>query len=148
MNLVILKGRLVRDPETRYSQGATPMATAKYSLAVDRKFKREGEPSADFINCVAFGKQGEFAEKYLRQGMAILVKGRIQTGSYTNKEGKKVYTTDVVVEEHEFCESKGNSQPNNTAQNVNVCKSPFGPSDNEGFMSVPDNIAEEVPFFN
>lgn len=148
MNLVILKGRLTRDPEVRYSQGATPMATAKYSLAVDRKFKREGETSADFINCVAFGKQGEFAEKYLRQGTQILVKGRIQTGSYTNKDGKKVYTTDVVVEEHEFCESKGTSQSNNATQEVQAVKSPFGPSDNEGFMSIPDNISEEVPFFN
>lgn len=147
MNLVILKGRLTRDPEVRYSQGATPMATAKYSLAVDRKFKREGEPTADFINCVAFGKQGEFAEKYLKQGMAVLVKGRILTGNYTNKDGKKVYTTDVVVEEHEFCESK-NNQSNNTTTNAQAGKSPFGPSDNEGFMSVPDNIGEEVPFFN
>lgn len=147
MNLVILKGRLTRDPETRYSQGATPMATAKYSLAVDRKFKREGEPTADFINCIAFGKQGEFAEKYLKQGMAVLVKGRILTGSYTNKDGKKVYTTDVVVEEHEFCESK-NNQNNNTIANPQSGKSPFGPADNEGFLSVPDNIAEEVPFFN
>lgn len=148
MNLVILKGRLTRDVETRYSQGATPMATSKYCLAIDRKFKREGEPSADFINCVAFGKQGEFAEKYLRQGMAVLVKGRILTGSYTNKDGKKVYTTDVVVEEHEFCESKGTSQSNNSTQNVQAGKSPFGSSDNEGFMNIPDNIAEEVPFFN
>ena len=148
MNLVILKGRLTRDPETRYSQGSTPIATAKYCLAIDRKFKREGEASADFINCVAFGKQGEFAEKYLRQGMQILVKGRIHTGSYINKDGKKVSTTDVVVEEHEFCESKGSSQNNNPTPNVQAGKSPFGPADNEGFMSVPDNIDEEVPFFN
>lgn len=148
MNLVVLKGRLTRDPEVRYSQGSTSMATAKYSLAVDRKFKREGEPTADFINCVAFGKQGEFAEKYLRQGMAVLIKGRILTGSYTNKDGKKVYTTDVVVEEHEFCESKGTSQSNNAAQEAQAGKSPFGPADNEGFLSVPDNINEEVPFFN
>lgn len=148
MNLVVLKGRLTRDPEVRYSQGSTSMATAKYCLAIDRKFKREGEPTADFINCVAFGKQGEFAEKYLRQGMAVLVKGRILTGSYTNKDGKKVYTTDVVVEEHEFCESKGASQSNNAAQDVQAVKSPFGTADNEGFLSVPDNISEEVPFFN
>ena len=148
MNLVILKGRLTRDPEVRYSQGATPMATAKYCLAIDRKFKREGEASADFINCVAFGKQGEFAEKYLRQGMQILVKGRIHTGSYINKDGKKVSTTDVVLEEHEFCESKGSSQNNNPTPNVQAGKSPFGPADSNGFMSVPDNIDEEVPFFN
>lgn len=148
MNLVILKGRLVRDPEVRYSQGQTPMATAKYTLAVDRKFKREGEPTADFISCIAFAKQGEFVEKYLRQGVQILVKGRIQTGSYTNKDGKKVYTTEVVVEEHEFCESKSNNQNNNVSNNEQAGKSPFGPSNNDGFLSVSDNIDEEVPFFN
>ena len=147
MNKVVLMGRLTRDPEVRYSQGENALAIARYTLAVDRRFKRDGEASADFINCVAFGKQGEFAEKYLRQGTQILVKGRIQTGSYTNKDGKKVYTTDVVVEEHEFCESKNSSQ-NNSAPNVQAGKSPFGPADNEGFMSVPDNIDEEVPFFN
>lgn len=146
MNLVVLKGRLTKDPVVRYSQGATPMATAKYSLAVDRKFKREGEPNADFINCVAFGKQGEFAEKYLKQGMGILVKGRILTGSYTNKDGNKVYTTDVVVEEHEFCESKNAQSNTNVANNVQQpAQSPFGSSD--GFMDIPENIDEECPFF-
>lgn len=105
MNKVILMGRLTRDPEVRYSTGAEPIAVARYTLAVDRR-ARDGKQSADFIPCVAFGKSGEFAEKYLRQGMKIAIAGRIQTGSYTNREGKKVYTTEVVVEEQEFAESK------------------------------------------
>ncbi len=107
MNKVILMGRLVRDPNVRYSQGTEPMAIARYSLAVDRRYQKNNtgdEQTADFISCVAFGKAGEFAEKYLRQGMKIAVTGRIQTGSYTNKEGNKIYTTDVVVEEQEFAE--------------------------------------------
>ena len=107
MNKVMLMGRLTKDPEVRYSQGENPMAVARYSLAVDRRgAKKDGEQTADFINCVAFGKTGEFAEKYLHKGTKIVVIGRIQTGSYTNKEGQKVYTTDVVVEETEFAESK------------------------------------------
>ncbi len=106
MNKVILLGRLARDPDIRYSQGENPMAIARYSLAVDRRFKRDDEQTADFISCVAFGKSAEFAEKYLKKGTKICVTGRIQTGSYTNKEGNKVYTTDVVVEEQEFAESK------------------------------------------
>lgn len=132
MNKVILTGRLTRDPEVRYS-GET--AVARYALAVDRKFKREGEATADFINCVAFGKSGEFAEKYLRKGVKIAITGRIQTGSYTNKDNQKVYTTDIVVEEHEFCESKGTVEeaaPANTGS--------------DGFMSIPDSIEEELPF--
>ena len=130
MNKVILTGRLTRDPEVRYS-GET--AVARYALAVDRKFKKEGEATADFINCVAFGKSGEFVEKYLRKGTKIAITGRIQTGSYTNKDNQKVYTTDIVVEEHEFCESKGTQEaPANT--------------DSDGFMSIPDNIDEELPF--
>lgn len=106
MNKVILMGRLTRDPDVRYTQGENPMAIARYTLAVDRRFKREGEATADFISCVAFGKQAEFAEKYFRQGIRIVITGRIQTGSYTNRDGNKVYTTDVVVEEQEFAESK------------------------------------------
>ena len=133
MNKVILMGRLTRDVETRYS-GET--AIARYSLAVDRKYKKEGEATADFINCVAFGKSGEFAEKYLKKGMKIAVTGRIQTGSYTDKDGKKVYTTDIVVEEHEFCESKGTSESG---------QAPSFTADNEGFMSIPDGL-EELPF--
>ena len=132
MNKVILIGRLTKDVETRYS-GET--AVSRYSLAVDRKYKREGEPTADFINCVAFGKSGEFAEKYLRKGMKIAVTGRIQTGSYTDKDGKKVYTTDVIVEEHEFCESKATNEQVPT----------FKPDAN-GFVSIPDGVEEELPF--
>ena len=98
MNKVLLMGRLTRDPEVRYTQGDSSTAVARYSLAVDRRFKREGEQTADFINCVMFGRNAEFAEKYLRQGTKILIVGRIQTGSYTNRDGVKVYTTDVVVE--------------------------------------------------
>lgn len=136
MNKVILTGRLVAEPEVRYAQGAQPMAVARYRLAVDRRFKKEGEPTADFIGCVAFGKQGEFAEKYLRKGMKILVTGRIQTGSYTDKNGNKVYTTDIIVEEHEFCESKSNE-----------AGTPATPkTDANGFMDIPDGIDEELPF--
>lgn len=137
MNKVIEIGRLTKDPEIRYSQGANTTCVARYTLAVDRKFKQEGQPNADFINCIAFGKLGEFAEKYLHKGTKIAVTGRIQTGSYTNKDGQKVYTTDVVVEEQEFCESKSqsNSQPRPT------------PSNNDGFMSIPDGLEDEgLPF--
>lgn len=127
-------GRLTRDPEVRYSQGAESKAVARYTLAVDRKYKKDGEQSADFISCVAFGKNGEFAEKYLHQGMKIAIAGRIQTGKYTNKDGQFVYTTDVVVEEHDFCESKGSG--NNSAPQT----------DENGFMNVADGIDEELPF--
>ena len=139
MNKVILIGRLTKDPEVRYSQGDNSMAIARYSLAVDRRFKRNGdEQTADFINCVAFGKSGEFAEKYLRKGTKIAIVGRIQTGSYTNRDGQKVYTTDVVVEEQEFAESKGN---NSSVDSQHI-------SNNEvGFVNVPDDIEDsELPF--
>lgn len=112
MNKVILMGRLTRDPEVRYSSGENATAVARFSLAVDRRFKREGEQNADFISCVAFGKTAEFIEKYFRKGMRMTLAGRIQTGSYTNKEGNKVYTTDVFVEECEFAESKKASEEN------------------------------------
>ena len=114
MNKVILMGRLTRDPEVRYSSGDSSMAIARYTLAVDRRFRRngDGEQTADFIGCVAFGKSAEFAERYFRQGLKIVVTGRIQTGSYTNKDGQKVYTTDVVVEDQEFAESKAASMSN------------------------------------
>lgn len=138
MNKVVLMGRLTKDPEVRYSQGEKPMAIARYTLAVDRKFKRDGEANADFINCIAFGKNGEFAEKYLRKGIKIAVVGRIQTGSYTNKDGNKVYTTDVVVEEHEFAESKNASQSERPQ--------PMPQTDSDGFMNIPDGIDEELPF--
>ena len=136
MNKVILMGRLTKEPEVRYS-GET--VVARYSLAVDRKYKKEGEATADFINCVTFGKNGEFAEKYLRKGMKIAVTGRIQTGSYKDKDGKTVYTTDIVVEEHEFCESKGNlSESKETYANAKA--------DADGFMNIPDGIEDELPF--
>lgn len=118
------------------------MAIARYSLAVPKKFKKDGEPDCDFINCVAFGKIGEFAEKYLHKGTKIAITGRIQTGSYTHREsGQKIYTTDVIVEEHEFCESKGASQSNNIGG-----VSPYGPAGGNGFMNIPDGIDEELPF--
>ena len=136
MNKVIEIGRLVREPEIRYSQGANTTCVARYTLAVDRKFKQEGQPNADFINCIAFGKLGEFAEKYLHKGTKIAVTGRIQTGSYKNKEGNTVYTTDVVVEEQEFCESKSqsNSQPQPT------------PSNDNSWMNIPDGVEDSLPF--
>lgn len=138
MNKVILMGRLCADPEVRYSQNQNQTAVARYRLAVDRRFKREGEQTADFISCVAFGKAAEFAEKYLRQGTKIAITGRIQTGSYTNREGQKVYTTDVVVEEQEFAESKGASG--------NIEGSAPQATDPDGFMSLPDGIDEELSF--
>lgn len=136
MNKVILMGRLTRDPDVRYTAGDNPTAIGRYTLAVDRRYKREGEATADFINCVAFGKQGEFAEKYFRQGTKVLVTGRIQTGSYTNRDGVKVYTTDVVVEEQEFAESKKEEKkPQKKIE-----------EDKDGFMNIPEGIDEELPF--
>lgn len=137
MNKVIMIGRLTKDPDVRYSAGENTTAVARYSLAVDRKYKKDGEANADFINCIAFGKNGEFAEKYLHKGTKIAVVGRIQTGSYTNKDGNKVYTTDVVVEEQEFCESKS-QQGNNQQQTP--------PSVGTDFMKIPDGIENELPF--
>lgn len=141
MNKVILMGRLTRDPEIRYSQGENSMAIARYTLAVDRRFKKDGEQNADFINCLCFGKSAEFVEKYLRQGTKMTVSGRIQTGSYTNKDGVKVYTTEVVVEEQEFAESKSSQQANNQPQQN---QQPQTGSD--GFMNIPEGIDEELPF--
>ena len=145
MNKVILMGRLTRDPEVRYSQGENSSAMARYTLAVDRRFKRDGEASADFINCVAFGRSAEFAERYLRQGTKIAVTGRIQTGSYTNKDGVKVYTTDVVVEEHEFAESKNASSSSSESFQASPAPSP-SVNIGDGFMNIPDGIDEELPF--
>ena len=139
MNKVILIGRLVADPEVRYSQGDNSTAIARYRLAVDRRFQREGDQTADFISCVAFGKSGEFAEKYLHKGTKIAVVGRIQTGSYTNRDGVKVYTTDVVVEEHEFCESRSSGESG-------ASPAPARQTDGDGFMNIPDGIDEELPF--
>ena len=139
MNKSILMGRLVADPEIRYSQGAEPTCIARYRLAVDRKYKKDGEQNADFINCVVFGKGAEFAEKYLHKGTKILAIGRIQTGSYTNNDGQKVYTTDVVVEEQEFAESKASQG----GQQFAPTRPTTPPTDNDGFMNIPD---EDVPF--
>lgn len=147
MNKVILMGRLTRDPEVRYSQGENATAVARYSLAVDRRFRREGEPTADFINCVAFGRAAEFAERYLRQGTKIAITGRIQTGSYTNRDGVKVYTTDIVVEEQEFAESKAASGASAPANNYQASPAPSPSADiGDGFMNIPDGIDEELPF--
>ena len=148
MNKVILMGRLTRDPEVRYSQGATPLAIARYTLAVDRRFKRDGEATADFIPCVAFGKQAEHAERYYRQGLRVTISGRIQTGSYTNKDGQKVYTTDVVVEDQEFAESKAVSDANAGGFRAAApTPAPAPASDaGDGFMNIPDGIDEELPF--
>ena len=135
-------GRLTRDPEVRYSSGDNQMAIARYSLAVDRRGRREGNDgqTADFINCVAFGRAGEFAEKYFHKGIKVLVTGRIQTGSYTNKDGQKVYTTDVIIEEQEFAESKSESA------SAHAPVPQEGASSDDGFMNIPDNIDEELPF--
>ena len=147
MNRVILIGRLTRDPDIRYSTGENAMAVARYTLAVDRRTRRDAEQTADFIGCVAFGRSAEFAEKYLRKGMRIAVVGRIQTGSYTNREGNKVYTTDVVVEDHEFVESKGASETTGGSYLASSPKEEVseGLSD-DGFMNIPDGIDEELPF--
>lgn len=168
MNKVILMGRLTRDIEVRYSQGENPMAVARYTLAVQRKFKREGEPDADFISCVAFGRAAEFAEKYFRQGTKVVITGRIQTGSYTNRDGQKVYTTDIVIEEQEFAESKNASEANSGRQHndgyqgerssggyqnsgnqqgrsQSYQQQPFSET-KDGFMNIPDGVDDELPF--
>ena len=141
MNKVILMGRLTRDPEVRYSQGENALAIARYTLAVDRRKNSNGEQEADFISCVAMGKNGEFAEKYLRKGTKLVVSGRIQTGSYTNKDGVKVYTTDVFIESQEFAESKS-SGSGETAAPATAPQQASG----DGFMNIPDGIDEELPF--
>lgn len=141
MNKVILMGRLTRDPEVRYTQGDNASAVARFSLAVDRRFKKDGDQTADFINCVAFGKTGEFIEKYGHKGTKFVVEGRIQTGSYTNKDGQKVYTTDVVVEQVEFAESKASADGNTTNNTANS----NAPTDTS-FMDIPDSIDEKLPF--
>lgn len=141
MNKAILMGRLTRDPDVRYTQGGDPMCIARYTLAVDRRFKREGQDGADFIPCVAFGKGGEFVEKYCKKGTKLAVTGRIQTGSYTNRDGQKVYTTEIVVEEQEFAESKA---AQSGQQNTQPAKEEEGM---DGFMNIPDGLDDtELPF--
>ena len=140
-------GRLTRDPEVRYSQGERPVAVARYTLAVNRTFKRAGEADADFINCVTFGRSAEFAEKYFRQGIRIVVSGRIQTGSYTNRDGVKVYTTEVVVEDQEFAESKAASEQSAAAYGSRPAAAPAPSAPvGDGFMNIPDGLDEELPF--
>lgn len=140
MNRVILMGRLTRDPEVRYTSGENSMVVARYTLAIDRAIKKQGEQSADFINCVAFSKVAEFAEKYLRQGMRVLVSGRLQTGNYTNKDGQKVYTTDVVLDSQEFADSKGENAKGMSNHNSSGI-------DSDGFMNIPDGVDDEgLPF--
>lgn len=157
MNKVILMGRLTRDPDIRYSAGENSTAVARYTLAVDRRFRRDSDQgqSADFISCVAFGRSAEFAEKYFHQGIRIVISGRIQTGSYTNRDGVKVYTTDVVVEEQEFAESKSASAENSggfgggyrQSQAAAPAPAPAAASASaDGFMNIPDGIDEELPF--
>lgn len=160
MNKVILMGRLTRNPDIRYSQGENQTCIARYTLAVDRRFRRDGNQDADFISCVTFGKSAEFAEKYLKQGTKIAISGRIQTGSYTNRDGVKVYTTEVVVEDQEFAESKaaaanhgGSYQANNYQNNAQAAPQPApasrpAPSEavSDGFMTIPEGIEEELPF--
>lgn len=148
MNKAVLVGRLTRDPEVRYSQGDNATAVARYTLAVDRRFKRDNEPTADFIPCVVFGRSAEFAEKYFHQGMRVSISGRIQTGSYTNKDGVKVYTTEVIVEDQEFAESRAESEASRGGfQQAAPSSSPAPSADaGDGFMNIPDGIDEELPF--
>ena len=143
MNRVILMGRLTRDPEVRYTSGENSMAIARYTLAIDRTIKKQGEQSADFINCVAFSKAAEFAEKYFRQGMRVLVSGRLQTGNYTNKEGQKVYITEVIVDTQEFADSKGAGDSSYKSST----RSSTSSASIDGFMNIPDGVDDEgLPF--
>lgn len=158
MNSVVLVGRLTGDPEVRYTQAGT--AAGNYTLAVDRRYKREGDPDADFIRCVVFGRSAEFAEKYFNKSMRIAVRGRIQTGSYTNKEGRKIYTTDVVVEDQEFAQSKSENQHDQAQQAytsqpalqqkydqmMNDSSQQMSMTDSDGFMHIPDGLEDELPF--
>ena len=153
MNKCHLMGRVVRNPEIKYSQGSKPMCIARYTLAVTRKYKQQDGQNADFINCVAFGKQGEFAEKYLKQGIKIAVSGRIQTGSFEKKDGSKVYTTDVVVEEQEFAESKSTNESLSAPSQPQVAEpqqmsfpTQEQPKQEQPWMSVPDGFESELPF--
>ena len=146
MNKVILMGRLTRDAEIRYSQGESSTAIARFSLAVDRRFRRDNEEqTADFINCVAFGRTAEFLERFGRKGTKFVLEGRIHTGSYTNKDGQRVYTTDVVAENVEFAESKNNSSAGNDFGGAPSAPSPSGAA-GDGFMNIPEGIDEELPF--
>lgn len=144
MNNVSLVGRLVRDPEVRYGQNES-VSVAKFSLAVERRFKRDGEPTVDFLNCTVFGKSAEFTEKYFRKGMRVAITGRIQTGSYKNKDGQTVFTTEIIVESQEIAQSKSESNESSTASNAEAGKSPYG-SSGDDFMSIPEGAEDELPF--
>ena len=147
MNRVILMGRLTRDPDVRYSQGEGTISNARYTLAVDRNVSRnsgDDQPTADFISCVAFGRTAEFVEKYLKKGTKIAIEGRIQTGSYTNKDGQRVYTTDVIVDRHEFCESRGAS-PEGSGSTYEA-PAAGGADPGSDFMNIPEGIDEALPF--
>ncbi len=158
MNKVILMGRLTRDPEVRYSQGASQTSVARFSVAVDRRFKRDGDPDADFFNCTAFGKQAEFIEKYLHKGTKIVLCGRVQNDNYTNKDGQMVYSVRIMVDEIEFAESKnasggggdnynnGGSYNNGGGYNGGGYNPPAASGVGDGFMNIPDGIEEELPF--
>lgn len=143
MNKVILLGNLTRDPEIRYSQGEKQMAVARFSLAVNRRFSRQGDTDTDFFNCTAFGKQAEFVEKYFKQGSRMLLTGRVQNDNYTNKNGEKVYSVQIMVEEVEFAERKS-AQSNNQTQNQNQPAQANGADDD--FMNIPDGIEDGLPF--
>ena len=146
MNKVILMGRLTRDPELKYSMGEHQMAIARYTLAVARKVKTN-DTEADFINCIAFGKSAEFVEKYFRQGQRVLIEGRLQTGSYTNKEGQKVYTTDIIVDSQEFADSKGASDYTSTSSYTQSQRPTPSSANSDGFMSIPDGFEDDgLPF--
>ena len=145
MNKVILMGRLTRDPDIRVTTGESTMTIVRYTLAADRRIRKTGtnEPTADFISCVAFGKAAEFAEKYFHQGMRVLITGRIQTGSYTNKDGQKVYTTDVIIDEQEFADSRAAGQVNSTRTEASQADSMPG----DGFMNLPVGVEDDgIPF--
>lgn len=144
MNNVSLVGRLVRDPEVRYGQNES-VSVAKFSLAVERRFKRDGDPTVDFINCTVFGKSAEFTEKYFRKGMRVAITGRIQTGSYKNKDGQTVFTTEIIVESQEIAQSKSESNESSTASNAEAGKSPYG-SSGDDFMYIPEGAEDELPF--
>mgnify|MGYP001133098791 CR=1 FL=1 len=148
MNKVILMGRLTRDPEVRYSAGENALAIARYTLAVDRRFRRDGEATADFISCVSFGRTAEFAEKYFRQGMRVLVSGRLQTGSYVNKDGQRVYTTEVILDDQEFADSKGAaSDMSGYGQSAPSQRPAPTSAIGDGFMNIPDGVEDEgLPF--
>ncbi|MDD3369841.1 MAG: single-stranded DNA-binding protein [Lachnospiraceae bacterium] len=146
MNKVILMGRLTRDPEVRYSQGASATAVARFSIAVDRRFKRDGEPDADFFNCTAFGKQAEFVEKYLHKGTKMVISGRVQNDNYTNKDGQMVYSVRIMVDEMEFAESKNSAGNSDGGYTNNTASRPAPSGAGDGFMNIPDGIEEELPF--